>query len=636
VPHPVQAIICVLALLAIGCRPAEPTPALPPNSPPTIAAQSAVKATPSVQPDPNTAQIIYLRGDYGAPGEVVAVGADGGEPRVLAALPSFNSATNGLDVDAASGAFVYTADLAGSLWSGALADRPHKITDGAGGWHVPSPRISPDGRTVAYAVHRERSAPSEPQPPPSEVWLVGIDGRGGRKLAEDTQRLISFPFGLSPIGWSGDGSKIYLLATAESEYVPTGPYQVDVATGAIERAPMPYEPPWSLALSPNGNYLAYSTWAIDPDWLVLPIPPYRLRVTDLRTGNTTTVLESGEQLYGPIVWSPEGDRLLVSVEEAWSEEDGEKPEEPGRFIGVDIGTGQTWEPAAWIEDLPVDLTPQLWLPGERVVLVDGAGALVVLDLNDERWVELELDEAPEVVVMGYMLPEGGENADVDRLVQSSNSYGPGLCGRPKADRHPSPPVRIHPRPQHPHHPRRPHELLPVEGHQRLAQCLSQCDVDRVTAADAVVDGDGGGALGEAAVDGDQVDDACADEFGNGLARQVRVSLPAADRGTDFGGEDPWRVERLSARQSVAMPDNRGLPMEIAGIAQGDLDARVNDCHLPSLSSSRSSTPLFGEIHALPTSSASSSNSLRYRSIFASRRRSASSGVKGRITAAGSP
>lgn len=417
----VQAIICVLALVAIGCGPAESTPALPRISPPTIASQSAVTATATVQPDPNTAQIIYLRGDYGAPGEIVAAGADGGEPRVLATLPSFNSATNNLDVDSTSGAFVYTADLARSVWSGALADRPHKITDGAGGWHDPSPRISPDGRTVAYAVHHERSAPSEPQPPPSEVWLVGIDGRGGRKLAEDSQGLISFPFGLSPIGWSGDGSKIYLLATAESEYVPTGPYQVDVATGAIERAPMPDEPPWSLALSPDGNYLAYSTWAIDPDSLVLPVPPYRLRVTDLRTGNTITVLESGKQLYGPIVWSPEGERLLVGVEGAWSEEDGDKPEEPSRFIGVDIGTGQTWEPAAWIENLPVDLTPQLWLPGERVVLVDGAGALGMLDLDDEWWVEL--DEAPEVVVMGYVVPEGDESSDVDRMVESSDSHG---------------------------------------------------------------------------------------------------------------------------------------------------------------------------------------------------------------------
>jgi WD40 repeat protein len=370
-----------------------------------IAQIAAARRTQAALPTP---AIVYLRGDFQKPGEVAAAGVTGGPARVIAKLPTYNTAMGNHDVHPASGLVVYAAEQDGhpALWASMPGQTPRKLVEAAPGQRLESPRISPDGYTVAYARHGDTS----------ELRLVGVDRSDDRQLSADTQTAVAPPFRLAPLGWSGDGRTIYLKSTSDTEATPKGLHEVDVATGTLRRAQTPDEVLWHASLSPDGNHLAYASWAWAKDkdsGLMLPAPPYRLRVTDLRTGETKTVLESQKQRYGGIVWSPEGQRLMVDL-----------PDEVNidwRPIGVDLGTGQTWHVLGWVDGEPtVRLTPQVWLPGERVLFTDPDGTLHLLDLDDERW--QQVDKASEVEVMGYRLPAEAADPRYDPLIEDPQLY----------------------------------------------------------------------------------------------------------------------------------------------------------------------------------------------------------------------
>lgn len=370
-----------------------------------IAQISAARQTEAVLPTP---EIIYLRGNVQKPGQVASAGVSGGAARVIAKLPTYNTAMGNHDVHPASGLVVYAAEQDGhpALWASMPGQAPRKLVEAPAGQYLESPRISPDGHTVAYASHGDGGDAF------SELRLVGVDRSDDRQLAADTQSAVAPPFRLSPLGWSGDGHTLYLQSTSDSEGTPKGLHEVDAATGTLRRAQTPDEVLWHASLSPDGSHLAYASWAWAKDkdsGLILPAPPYQLRVTNLRTGETKTVLESQKQRYGAIVWSPEGRRLMVA-----------KPDEPNdkwSFDGVDIDTGQIFAASDWVANQPPGrLMPQLWLPGERVLFTAPDGTLHLLDLDDERW--QQVDKAPEVEVMGYRLPAEAADTRYDPLIQA--------------------------------------------------------------------------------------------------------------------------------------------------------------------------------------------------------------------------
>ncbi|MBH25815.1 MAG: S9 family peptidase [Myxococcales bacterium] len=94
------------------------------------------------------------------------------------------------------------------------------------GASVASPRVSPDGRTVA-TIHNVRSAEAVGA---NRLWLVDVDSGEGRFVARDWDR---WP---TVWGWTPDGSQL-LITADDLGYVPA--YAVDVATGARTRVTHP-------------------------------------------------------------------------------------------------------------------------------------------------------------------------------------------------------------------------------------------------------------------------------------------------------------------------------------------------------------------------------------------------------------
>ncbi len=105
-----------------------------------------------------------------------------------------------------------------------------------------SPRVAPDGRTIAYSrngndVMNDRSV--------SRIWLVDADGRNHRPLTNAPGR--------NPV-WSPDGDRIAFLADGEHGVEIFMHWLGDNRTAVLTRLP---KSPSSLRFSPDGNQIAF-------------------------------------------------------------------------------------------------------------------------------------------------------------------------------------------------------------------------------------------------------------------------------------------------------------------------------------------------------------------------------------------
>jgi dipeptidyl aminopeptidase/acylaminoacyl peptidase len=133
----------------------------------------------------------------------------------------------------------------------AAEPHPFGVRDLVAMERLSDPQPSPDGRRVAFVV---RTTDLEANRGRQDLWLVGADGSGLRRLTTD-------PASDSEPRWAPDGQSLYFLSTrAGSSQV----WRLPIAGGEAERVtdlPLDVE---ALSVSPAGTHLAFSV-AVFPD-----------------------------------------------------------------------------------------------------------------------------------------------------------------------------------------------------------------------------------------------------------------------------------------------------------------------------------------------------------------------------------
>ncbi|HQR30785.1 MAG TPA: S9 family peptidase [Anaeromyxobacteraceae bacterium] len=135
--------------------------------------------------------------------------------------------------------------------SAAPAPRPFTVQDLVTLRRVSDPRVSPDGKWVVYVL---RSTDLEANRGRTDIWMVGVDGKGGR-------RLTTSPENDSAPRWAPDGRSIYFLsARGGAQQV----WRLRLDGGEAERVTSLPLDVSSFQLSPDGKQLVVSA-SVFPD-----------------------------------------------------------------------------------------------------------------------------------------------------------------------------------------------------------------------------------------------------------------------------------------------------------------------------------------------------------------------------------
>jgi Tol biopolymer transport system component len=246
-------------------------------------------------PAPPAAEVSYRLGYRSEERPTLVVSAAGtAEPRALLSRAERGDAD--ADADARAGRLVWVgrhapadgADLHGGLYL-RRPDAPPLRLVGAPGT-VAHPALSPDGRRVAFTSDRAGNA---------DIWLVGVDGTGLRRLtdhpAED-----SWPT------WSPDGARIAFGSTRAD---PAGDVWVVPAAGGdpvrVTDGPAAEgQPAWS----PDGRRLAFTTTRFAPT----SDPAFRTVATVAPGGGPVTRAVPGPRDAAEPAWSADGARIAFT------------------------------------------------------------------------------------------------------------------------------------------------------------------------------------------------------------------------------------------------------------------------------------------------------------------------------------
>ena len=156
---------------------------------------------------------------------------------------------------------------------------------------ISDPQLSPDGEWVVFGLS---SLDREANRRPSDLWMVGVDGSGLR-------RLTTHPASEFNARWAPDGSAVYFLSSRSGS---SQVWRIAMAGGEAQQATdLPLDV-GSLALSPDGSRLAVSM-EVFPDCPELACTVDRLRV-------------AGDRVSSGVLY----DRLFIRHWDTW--EDGRR------------------------------------------------------------------------------------------------------------------------------------------------------------------------------------------------------------------------------------------------------------------------------------------------------------------------
>ena len=184
------------------------------------------------------------------------------------------------------------------------------VTDYATMPQVSSPRWSPDGKRIAYVV---TEADLETSTYDSDVWIIGADGTGGRRLtyASGTD---NHP------RWSPDGKRIAFLSDRDGR---TTIHIMPVDGGEATRL---FESPTALRdfeWSPDGSAIAFTRPdAQSEEWLARVkarddarvvgsgAQHVHLHLADVASGMTRQLTSGDYSVFG-FDWAPDGARIVI-------------------------------------------------------------------------------------------------------------------------------------------------------------------------------------------------------------------------------------------------------------------------------------------------------------------------------------
>ncbi len=236
---------------------------------------------------------------------------------------SVNSGTYaGLTSHSLVGDFAYLKSNV--LWIVGNGNSPKEVTilpNDPGGFDYTYPSISADGKQIAYFASNQfvSKAPNVFRANPSiQLWVIKNDGTGKKMVADLTEKYSLTQYGLFPlipVTWSIDNTKLYALVVPGRDHGVTsqGMISIDMKTGAIEKTIMPdVVGIGHVSFSPDRSQIAYVTFNPGQgytDWK----PPYTIGIADLKNKTVKTLLQSNTDLYGNVIWSPDGKALTYSI-----------------------------------------------------------------------------------------------------------------------------------------------------------------------------------------------------------------------------------------------------------------------------------------------------------------------------------
>ncbi|HEV7224336.1 MAG TPA: S9 family peptidase [Pirellulales bacterium] len=297
--------------------------------------------------------------------------------------------------------------------------------------YASDPRISPDGRRVAYLrnsmdVMRDRVR--------SELWIINADGSEHRPLVSGAQNI-------SQPRWSPDGTRIAYVSKTSEE----GPAQIFVRwmdSGETARLTQLAEDPGDLSWSPDGRLLAFvmlmpekptpyvdmpakpegADWADPPRFIRRVLyrhddqgylkPGFKHVFTLPAEGGTPRQVTSGDYFrQGPLAWSPDGKAIYFSANR---NEDWEYDPRETNIFGVDLADGSLKQ-----------LTDRKG-PDEHPVVSPDGSRIAWLGYDDEKL-------SHQTMKLYIMNREGGDRREItngfDRDVANPDwsRDGRGLC-----------------------------------------------------------------------------------------------------------------------------------------------------------------------------------------------------------------
>lgn len=173
--------------------------------------------------------------------------------------------------------------------------------------YLGKPAWSPDGSSIAFARRTEEADEAVPTVANASIHIIGIDGTGERKLAEDA----AFP------SWSPDGGSIVFVTD------PEGASQIVQVNGdgsglvRLTNGPTDMNPAWS----PDGTHIAFSSARSEKPELATDALHPGLNIT------TAVAPRSAADIY---VMKPDGTGIIRLTHESENDQPAWSPD--GVFI----------------------------------------------------------------------------------------------------------------------------------------------------------------------------------------------------------------------------------------------------------------------------------------------------------------